>query len=48
MQFQGFDCLSGYGNQPLYHTRETETIDLFLVVLAKRNQQDLTIFLGCF
>ena len=32
----------------LYHAREIATIKLFLVVLEKRNQQDLAIFLSCF
>ena len=33
--------------EPLYHVREIATTNCFLVILAKRNQQDQAIFLGC-
>ena len=50
MQFQRFDWLSGYMvYEPLYHTREKMAIiNCLLVVLTKRNQQNLAIFVDDF
>ena len=48
MHCQGLIGLAAMVHEPLYHDREKATIKYLLVVLAKRNQQDLAIFLDCF
>ena len=49
MQFQGFDWLSGHGIYKQYTMlKRKRPLNCLLVVLAKRNQQDIAIFLDCF
>ena len=44
----GFDWLSGHCISSSIPYQRNSDHELFLVILAKRTQQDLTIFLRCF
>ena len=45
MQFRDLIGLAAMVYEPLYHGQEKASIK---IVLAKRNQQDIAIFLDCF
>ena len=52
MQFKGFDWLSGHGIYGIYihytTLKKKRALNCLLLVLAKRNQQDIATFLDCF
>ena len=51
MQFQEFHWLSGHGYWYMSHytmLKKKRELNCLLLVLAKRNQQDIAIFLDCF